>query len=587
MAPGIAGGSAYVLEHGLRQVPDYHLPADAVDAEVSRFYTAVEVAKKQLDDLAVTAGELPEAAAEEFSYLISAHRNMLSGSRLIRGVESDIRSRQSNAEAALRRQVRDIAAQFERLTDPYIAARVRDVRDIGERLVRLLVQTTKVSEPGYPAGAVIVAESVTPADVVIFHNCGIAAIATEYGGADDHSAILARALGLPAVVGVPALMQQVSAGEDLLVDGAAGSVIIRPSSENKHRLQVKQQHWLQQRQQLKSLKDLPAATTDGGKITLQANIELKEEIPMALEAGAEGIGLLRTEFMFMNRDDVPDEDEQADALSAIVSGMQGRPVTIRTLDVGGDKLAPGLNPGSESGVTTALEGDNPALGLRAIRYALKEPALLSSQLAACIRASAYGPVRILLPMVTSAEEVRTVRRIAATVLQRLQAKPSTGLEKRATALEDGRMPPIGVMIEVPAAAIAADLLARESDFFSIGTNDLTMYTLAVDRAGQQVADLFDPLHPAVIRLLKRTVAHAARAGIPVSLCGELAGDAEAVPLLLGLGMRDLSMSSVTLPSVKQQIRALSVTYCEKIASDILSQDNARAIRRYLRACGTG
>jgi phosphotransferase system enzyme I (PtsI) len=376
---------------------------------------------------------------------------------------------------------------------------------------------------------------------------------------------MARSLGLPAVLGVAGVMVAIRNGDPLIVDGDEGRVIVRPSEETLAEYRRRQDEHQRGRRLLARLRHLPAVTRDGTEIALYANLELPRELPAALDAGAQGIGLLRTEFMFMNRDTLPDEDEQYEALRGLVEGLDGKPITARTLDVGGDKLAQAL-AGHHGG------GANPALGLRAIRLSLKERPLLDAQLAAMLRAAAHGPLRILLPMISSLSEIRQVREAMRATARRLK--------RRGLKLPE-RLPPLGVMIEVPGAALAADALAQEADFFAVGSNDLTMYTLAIDRGEEQVAHLYNPLHPGVLRLIQFTTEAALRARIPISVCGEIAGDPRYAPLLIGLGIRELSMVGSSLPRVKQRIRNLEFLSAARCAQLIMDQSDTGRITALL------
>jgi phosphotransferase system enzyme I (PtsI) len=416
-----------------------------------------------------------------------------------------------------------------------------------------------------PKGSVIVASEITPAETALMEPGEIAGFATDMGGAEGHTAIMARSLELPAVLGVPDLAASINSGDALIVDGTTGRVVVNPSRETRQFYRNRRSRLLRQRRRLERLRTLPAVTLDDTRVALHANLELPREIDLAIASGAEGIGLLRTEFLFMNRETPPDEEEQYATLRKLVEGMNGQPVTIRTLDVGGEKLAYSLGG-------HMAESVNPALGLRAIRFSLRQPKFFESQIAAILRASAHGPIRILLPMISTVGEVQEVREIAARVRRRLRRR---GMNV------GGHLPPIGVMIEVPGAALAADALAGVSDFFAVGTNDLTMYTLAIDRSDEQVAHLYNPLHPAVLRLIQFSVQAALRARIPISLCGEMAGDPRYTVLLLGLGVRELSMSSASLPRVKQQIRSLNLLASARRAEMLMDQADSKRIEMLL------
>jgi phosphotransferase system enzyme I (PtsI) len=555
VAPGIAIGTAHRSEAGVVAIPEYEIEPEQLEAEKKRFSDAVARSQRQLAKLKAKSHALSADAAEELGYLLDAHSQMLAGSRLIRGVVQRIENQRQNAEAAVRAVISDIAIGFAQIEDAYLSARQADVRDVGERIIRQLTQTPYQAFSRLPEGTVVIAEELSPADTALLDPKLVAGLATALGGAEGHTAIMARSLGLPAVLGVPGVLRAVRGGETIVVDGEAGRVIVEPTAATLADYRRRRSAWLKEQAKLASFTGLPSVTRDGQPITLHANLELPRDLEGALKSGAVGIGLLRTEFQFMNRDDLPDEDEQYETLRQIVEGMGGRPVTIRTLDIGGEKLARSLGP--EMG-----EPSNPALGLRGIRLGLAKPRLLEAQLAAILRASLHGPVRILLPMVATVGEVTRVRAMTEQVARRLK--------RRGIVLGD-TLPPIGVMIEVPGAALSADALALAADFFAIGTNDLTMYTLAIDRSDDQVATLYNPLHPAVLRLLQFSVEAALRAHIPVSVCGEIAGDPRYTPLLLGLGVRELSMAPPKLPRVKHRVRHLKLLAATQRARAIMEQ----------------
>ncbi len=561
VSPGVAIGPAFISDDGEIAVPEYRVAPAEVEGERERFAAAVTLSLKQLRKLKAKSATLPDSAAEEVGYLLDAHIAMLTNSRLVRGVDRRIGEERVNAERAVQMEIAQISESFAEMGDAYLAARVEDIRVVGARLIRNLTKTPYAALQHVSEGTVVLAEELTPADTALMDPQRIAGFAAVLGGPESHTALMARALGLPAVLGVAGLLGHIDAGDTVVVDGTTGTVVINPAPETVERYESERESLERERRQLARLKRLPAVTRDGVEIVLQANLELPRELDQALAAGAQGLGLVRTEFLYMNREDLPGEDEQYEAYSGLVRGMAGRPVTIRTLDIGGDKLAAPLAEAMES------EGANPALGLRAIRLSLKERRLLDAQLGAILRAGAEGPVRILLPMVASAVEIRKVREALNQVVRRLK--------RRGVKIADP-LPPLGVMIEVPGAALAADALAAEADFFSIGTNDLIQYTLAIDRGDEQVAYLYNPLHPAVLRLIQFAVEAALRARIPVSLCGEMAGDPRFTVLLLGLGIRDLSMAPNKIGRVKQRIRALDMVAAIRRARAIMDQlDDAR------------
>ncbi|HEX9646289.1 MAG TPA: phosphoenolpyruvate--protein phosphotransferase [Alphaproteobacteria bacterium] len=566
---GVCIGPARLIEASGLDVAERTLPQRAVAAEQERFQAAVERARAEVEGLAQRAGPLPESARQELAFLLEAQLQMLAGSRLVRGVYRRIAETRVNAEAAVKTELSAIAEAFAAMHDPYLSARAQDVREVALRLIRQLTAEPERGFADLPEGAVLIAEELTPADIALLARGRIAGFATEFGGPQGHTAIMARSLALPAVVGVPALMHRVKAGETVVIDGTRGQVIVDPDAATVAAVRRRRSARKRDQRVLAKLRDLPAETRDGQVISLQANLELPAELAQATAAGAEGIGLLRTEFLYMNRDTVPDADEQYAALSRIVTAMGGRPVTVRTLDIGTDKLADALARDAATDV-----GANPALGLRAIRLSLRHRKLLEDQLEAMLRAAAHGPVRILLPMITVGSEVRQTRAVLRRVARRLA--------RRGVALPES-LPPLGAMVEIPAAALAAEALVRDCDFISIGTNDLTMYTLAVDRGDEHVAELYDPLHPAVLRLVQYAAEAAKRARVPVNLCGEIAGDVRYTALLIGLGLEDLSMAAASLPAVKRRIRALDAGKARSLAAQVMRRNEARQIATLIDA----
>jgi len=562
VSPGVAIGPAHVRELGEINVPEYQIPAAKVPKERERFSNAVTKALNQVGKLKAKALTFHGAAAEELGYLLDAHLQMLGSTRLIGGIERRIAEDRRNAEAAVMAEMADIAHSFEEMDDAYLRTRAQEVREVGLRIIRCLTDATLTGFSNLDPGSVIIAEDITPADTALMDPEVVGGFATVLGGAEGHTAIMARSLGLPAVLGIGGLIGAVESGDKVIVDGTRGLVIVNPSAARLAEYQKTLRALARESRALARLQKVRAVTRDGEPVSLQVNIELPRELDHAVECGAQGIGLLRTEFLYMNRRDLPSEEEQYEALTEIIRGMKGRPVTVRTLDIGGEKLATSLGDQFH-------EGLNPALGLRAIRLSLKEPSLLETQLTAILRAGCHGPVRILLPMISAVSEIREVRKVMDALVKRLK--------RRGVQIADP-LPPLGVMIEVPGAALAADSLARAADFFAIGTNDLTMYTLAIDRGEERVAHLFNPLHPAVLRLIQFSVEAAFRARIPLSVCGEVAGDPQFTALLLGLGVRDLSMTANALPRVKSRVLQLDMQAAMQRARAIMDQADAGRIK---------
>ena len=565
IAPGVAIGPAFIIEHSGVPVPEYDIPSVQVEKEVKRLHGAIAKVQKHLAQLRSKAEGL-SAGGEDMALLLDAYKGMLTGSRLVRGVEEIITKQRINAEAAIQKQIAALKASFAAMNDPYLAARAEDVGEVGTRLIRVLLQQNYNPFADAPEGCVILAEEITPADAALMTPGGVAGFATVLGGAEGHAAIMARALGIPAISGVAALTQGIRTGDTVIIDGRKGELIARPDAATLQHYRNELARKKQEDKRLKALRDVPAVTLDGKEIVLQANMELPRDLETVLESGAVGVGLLRTEFMFMNRPNLPDEDEQYEALRKMIDKLEGKLLTVRTLDVGGEKLASALGE-------TVGESANPALGLRAIRLGLKEPKLLETQLSAILRASMHGPVRILIPMVSSVAQMQQVRAHILHAERRLHRR---GIKLKG-------LPPLGAMIEIPAAALVADTLAKVCDFFSIGSNDLTQYTLAIDRGDERVADLYDPFHPAVLRMIQFTAAAGWRANIPVTLCGEIAGDARATALLLGLGLRELSMSPRRLPAVKNEICHTSLPDAAEFAEKMMSKIDGTEILEKLKA----
>ncbi len=567
ICPGVAIGPVFLAEEPLPEITRQRIQASDIEAERLRLEEAILRSQKQIHKLRARLVLLPVDSQEEIAPLLEAYQHMLGASRLLRGTRTRIAERLVSAETAVTDEAQLLAGSLLELGDDESAARQADeVREIARRVVRNLTRAPFRSFAAAPQGAILVADSLRPADAALINPARIAGVASEEGGADGHTAILLRALGVPAVLGVPGLLAQVRLGVIAIIDGEDGTLQLAPDPASLAEARREIVAYARQRQRLERLRRLPAETLDGEAIELHANLELPAELPMVGRSGASGIGLVRSEFLFMNRETVPDEHEQAEVYRGIVDAMGGEPVTIRVLDWGGEKDLEAL--GGAGFVRPTVDG-NPALGLRGLRLLLLNEALFETQLAAIIRAGAGGPVRVLLPMVTNAAEIRAARVVYARAAARV---PSV------------QLPPLGVMIETPAAALGADQLAGDSDFFAIGTNDLTMYTLAVDRAEAAVAGLYDSVHPAVLRLIQATIEAGRRHRIPVSLCGEVAGDPRLAPLLVGLGLRSFSMAAASVPRVKQVIRGTTTEACVSLAWAVM-QAGSEQISALLNSFG--
>ncbi|MEZ4400422.1 MAG: phosphoenolpyruvate--protein phosphotransferase [Kofleriaceae bacterium] len=559
VSAGIAIGRAFLVGRDLIKEPRYHVEADDVDAEEARLRKAIAASDKQL---AKIKSKLAEEEASSDFHIITAHQLMLHDEHLVDATISYIRDELINAEWALHKAVADIRGVFDAIEDDYFRERRSDVDFVGERVLRnLLGRDTGPIKP--PPDAIVVAYDLSPADTSQLHKHAVAGLITDAGGKTSHTAIIARAHELPAVVGLEDITEMVLDDDLLIVDGGAGVVIVNPLPATVGHYRDLQRKQVAQEERLLGNRDLPATTADGLAVQLYANIDGPDEIDGALEHGAVGIGLYRTEYLFMMGDHVPDEETHYRTAVEVVNRMAGRPVTMRTFDLGADKLAGFLEE-------AALDEVNPALGLRSLRLCLADLGrpLFRAQLRGLLRASAHGPLRIMFPMVSGIGELRAAKAVLAEVKDELRAA--------GVVFDDGVK--VGIMIETPAAAMIADLLARESDFFSIGTNDLIQYTMAVDRVNELVSYLYEPLHPALLRLLRDTAAAAKAAGIPVSLCGEMAADAMVAPVLIGLGITELSMSAVSIPEVKGVVRSIHNADLPGLVTEVLGLATAGEVR---------
>lgn len=535
VARGYAIGRVVVLGATALEVSHYRIAEDQIQAEKSRLTNALATTQLEMHEM---AANLPADAPRELAALLSVHGMLLSDPLLADQAVALIDEKHYNAEWALTTQGQILAEQFAAIEDEYLRERGSDVRQVIERVLQVLSGSKQVLALNHEVNAdehlIVVAHDISPADMIRLRGARFAGFATDLGGATSHTAIVARSLGVPAVVALGHVRMLVRDGDMIVVDGAHGTILVNPSRQALEQYRRLQQLYLDERAELSLLKDVPAETLDGILIELEANIELPDEAALAVANGATGIGLFRSEFLFMGRGDLPTEQEQFEAYLSVVTTMQHRPVTIRTLDIGADKTLDG-----EATVAT-----NPALGLRAIRYCLAHPELFATQLRAILRASAHGTVRILIPMVAHMHEVHATRAAIASAKREL--------DERGQPYDDHLL--VGAMVEVPATAIAIEPFAEALDFLSIGTNDLIQYTLAIDRADNEVAALYDPLHPAVLRLIANTINAGERLGKPVAVCGEMAGDSQLTRLLLGLGLKNFSMHAQQLLDVKREIR---------------------------------
>ena len=532
---GYAIGRAVVMGAAALEVAHYRIQPEAVDQECQRLKAALAVAR---DELQAMVNNLPEDAPREMGALLTVHSMLLDDPMLAQQTCDLITERHYNAEWALTTQGQTLSEQFAAMDDAYLRERGADIRQVIERVLRVLSGSTvllpQLKEAPDDESLIVVARDISPADMLKLRGGRFAAFLTDLGGPTSHTAIVARSMNVPAVVGMGNIRSLVRDGDTLVVDGLTGAVLVNPSETVLNEYTRRQAAYADDRAELSLLRDAEAITLDGVRVKLEANIELPEEAAAALAAGADGIGLFRSEFLFMGRSTLPDEEEQYQAYASVVRDMGGRPVTIRTLDIGSDKTLDGE-------VAVAA---NPALGLRAIRYCLANPEIFGTQLRALLRASQHGKIRILIPMISHMHEVHAVRQAIASACAELDAR----------AVPYARNYELGAMVEIPAIAIAIEPFVENLDFLSIGTNDLIQYTLAIDRGDNDVAELYDPMHPAVLRLIAHTINAGERAGKPVAVCGEMAGDVRVTRMLLGLGLKEFSMHPQQLLDVKKEVR---------------------------------
>jgi phosphotransferase system enzyme I (PtsI) len=557
---GVAIGKVHIVERGLLDVSEQSIEPSRVKNEVARFRRALKSAR---DELKAVKTKIPPDTATDICAFIDTHLLMLEDSALTNAPVKYIHNKHCNAEWALKIQRDALVAVFEAMDDPYLRTRKDDIDHVVNRIQRILLKRHKPSrshdEQSF-SGRIVFADDLTPADTVLMQHQGVEAFLTEFGGPNSHTAILARSLRIPAVVGLHNARIYLRDEETVIIDGRDGVVIADPDPMTIRHYEKRRRELERQLIARKKLRNAPVVTTDGERIMLQANVELPSDMDAAFQVGAAGIGLYRTEYLFMNRDEPPEEEEQYEAYLKMANALKGAPVTIRTLDLGADKQVDGSRPGAPG-------SSNPALGLRAVRLCLKEQGLFRPQLRAILRVSARHPVRLMVPMLSNIQELMQVTQIISECQRELK---SEGLDFDADI-------PVGAMVEVPAAAVCADLFARRLDFLSIGTNDLIQYTIAIDRIDDEVSYLYDPLHPAVLRLIQMTIRAGKKAQIPVAMCGEMAGDVRYTRLLLGLGLKEFSVHPNALLEVKQAINETHIARTRRLAERLM-----RAVRSSTR-----
>jgi phosphotransferase system enzyme I (PtsI) len=559
LSPGIVIGRAWLVDRKKVKAGQRRIKKAEVDSEVKRFEDAVEMSKAQL--LSVKDRVFGDERSDHF-YIIDAHIMMLEDRMLIDDTIRNIRREQANAEWAVSMVVDELKKIFENIDDMYLRERAGDIAYVGDSILRNLVGEELEKISGIDEKAIVVAHDLSPADTAQMDREKIIGFATDIGGKTSHTSIIARAMEIPAVGGLENVTDQVETGDHIIVDGLSGRIIINPCEATFKEYLDRQRRYRYLEKEIHKYADLPAETIDGKRIHIAGNIEIMDEIPALVSHGAEGIGLYRTEFLYLNRTSPPDEDEQFEAYLEVLRKVAPDPVTIRTLDVGMDKFMRFFDHPLEL---------NPAMGLRSIRFCLKEKPLFKVQLRAILRASAHGRLRIMFPMISGVDELRKARALLDEVMEELDRE----------GIEYDRSLEVGIMIEVPSAALVADLLAVEVDFFSIGTNDLIQYAIAIDRVNEHVAYLYQPLHPAVLRLIKQVVDAGHRAGIRVGMCGEMAGEPLYATVLLGMGLDELSMNAYSIPRVKKVIRGANMKVARELVKELLVLPTAEDIILYL------
>ncbi|MDY6854144.1 MAG: phosphoenolpyruvate--protein phosphotransferase [Thermodesulfobacteriota bacterium] len=561
-SPGIVIGKAQLIERGKADIFFTYRLIDETEvlSEQERFKSAVKESKRQCLNV---KKNIISQDAKDVVYIIDAHLMILEDKMLIEETLNKIREEKVNAEWALELTLQKLHSVFLEIDDEYLSERRSDIDYVALRILRNLTGKKHDSISELKEKVIVVAHDLSPGDTAQMSKENIIGFVTNIGGKTSHTAIMARALEIPAVVGLERITQEVNIGDQLIVDGTTGIVIINPSKAILDEYLEKKRSYESLEQELYKYRDLPAQTIDGYRIKVVANIELVEEIPSILEHGAEGIGLYRTEFLFLNRNDLPTEEEHFNTYKSVIEQLHPYPTTIRTLDIGGDKFSSNLKLAKEM---------NPALGLRAIRFCLKEVDIFKTQLKAILRASSFGKVKVMFPMISGVREILQTKEIFEEVKSKLKSQGvpfDPGIE-------------IGIMIEIPSAVTMADILAQEVDFFSIGTNDLIQYSLAIDRVNEHVGYLYEPLHPAVLRVIKHVVECGHNAGIRVGMCGEMAGEPIYIPILLGLHLDELSMNALSVLGVKEVVRSVTLKESRELLDHIMEFTTASQIRLFVK-----
>ena len=559
-SPGIAVGEAYVFKRVKPSIPKYSIATKDIDNEMARFLAAIKKATEEVENLKSAIRDSKQTNQLE---LLDSHILMMNDPELKKKVNLNLSDQKKNVEWILIQVIEDMIAQLKLSKDEYLNERSTDIRDMSNRILSQLLYYKQPSLSALEKPSIVLTHDLMPSDAIGMDKNKVLGIATDAGGKTSHTAILARSLEIPAVLGLMDITRYVKNGDKIILDGNSGKVIVNPDKKTRSIYVNTKEKWEKRERGLLQLNRLAAETKDGKLIKLEANIEIPEEVDSVILHGADGIGLFRSEFLYIQPNKFPDEEEQCKAYKSVLERLKGKSVTIRTLDLGGDKQVPGLD---------MIEEKNPILGWRAIRYCLSQPDIFKTQLRALLRASVHGDLKIMFPMISGVEEVEHSLEIYNEAKKELKAEGVAFKEDI----------PIGIMIEIPSAAVTADILAKKVDFFSIGTNDLIQYTIAVDRGNERIAYLYEPFHPGVLRLIQLIIENGHKQGIPVGMCGEMASNPLATVILLGMGLDEFSMSSISIPEIKRIIRSTAILDAEEVVGNIMELKSYSEVTKYLK-----
>lgn len=560
VSPGIVAGEAYVFKKIKPPIPKYSIETEDLNKEMARFLIAVKKATEEVENLKSAISDGKQNRQLE---LLDSHILMMNDPELKEQVNLHVSDQKMNVEWVLTQVIEDMISKLKLSKDEYLNERSTDIRDMSNRILNQLLYYKQPSLSGLDKPSIVVTHNLMPSDIIGMDKDRVLGIATDAGGKTSHTAILARSLEIPAVLGLMDITRYVKDGDKIILDGNSGEVIVNPDKKTRSVYINTKEKWEKREKDLLQLNRLAAETKDGKLINLEANIEIPEEVDSVILHGADGVGLFRSEFLYIQPNKFPDEEEQCKAYKSVLKSLKGKSVTIRTLDLGGDKQVPGLD---------MIKEKNPILGWRAIRYCLSQPDIFKAQLRALLRASVHGNLKIMFPMISGVEEVEHSLEIYEEAKKELKAEGIAFKENI----------PVGIMIEIPSAAVTTDILAKKVDFFSIGTNDLIQYTIAVDRGNERIAYLYEPFHPGVLRLIQLTIENGHKQGIPVGMCGEMASNPLATVILLGMGLDEFSMSSISIPEIKRIIRSTAVLDAEEVVGNIMEMKSYSEITKYLK-----